>query len=103
MSQSHWGRIRSIQPGGFGRRRILLEIHDGGQPPLELWVTTRIPKGLEPRIGDDVYCAPVRGTYAGVERPYRIHWGRPPQYGAATVDLGVRAQKVYIGHLPTLR
>lgn len=79
--RTHWGRILYIDPLGLGRARIRLEIHDLDLPPVQRWVSTRIPRGMDPRVGDDVYCKRVDGTFAGVEIPYRIHWDRPPQYG----------------------
>ena len=80
-SDEHWGRILAVESRTWRLAKLRVEVHDLEQPPVERTITTWLPRGIEPQVGQDVYVAPARGQYSGVERPYRIHWRREPQYG----------------------
>ena len=80
-SDAHWGRILGVEARWWRRARLRVEVHWCDLEPFERTITTWLPKGVEPQVGQDVYVTPVRGQFAGVEHPYRIHWGRAPQYG----------------------
>ena len=80
-NDAHWGRILAVESRTWRRVTLRVEVHWCDLDPFERRITTWLPKGVEPQAGQDVYVAPVRGQFAGVEHPYRIHWRRAPQYG----------------------
>jgi hypothetical protein len=101
-SQAHWGRILSIERTWGGRARIRLEVHHLDNPPAERTATQRIPRDIQPQVGQDVYVTPVRGQFYGVEVPYKIDWSRPPKYGDAPPDMEQRAVNAVFGGMPSL-
>jgi hypothetical protein len=79
---ANWGRILSIEKKWSRWVVLRVEIHHADLAPFERLIETRLPRGLDPVVGREVYTHKESGQHSGVEVPYHIKWDRPPQYGA---------------------
>jgi hypothetical protein len=79
-SQERWATILGVQR--FGPiARVQLEVHVGGLPVHEVTTTSRIPRGIEPEVGQHV-AFHMHDNGSGSAASYIIDWRKEPQYGA---------------------
>jgi hypothetical protein len=91
-ADARWARILEIRRMG-PMAQIRLEVHDADLPPFEHWVTTWVPRGRDPQVGEDVYWVDRTGADS-TSRSLAIKWKKAPNYGAAPVDTGALGDQV---------
>src|SRR5690348_16475064 len=74
------GRIVAVEGRGGLQWTVRVEIHEEGRDPRVLPVKTTPPRGVEPRVGDDVAIVNRSAPESTVET-FAILWKKPPQYG----------------------
>jgi hypothetical protein len=57
---------------------IELEVHYGPEPPFQISTVQIVPRGVEPRVGQDVA---VSRSVGDSHTTYVIIWDQEPQYG----------------------
>lgn len=79
-SVPQWARITRVgrKTGRF--ISLDLEIHYGNQPPEQVSVTSWLPRGVQPQVGQDVA---YRRSDGDDVTTYAVEWDRPPNYGTA--------------------
>jgi hypothetical protein len=90
--EERWARILEIERVG-PVARLRIELHFSNLPVKERTITSRIPRGIEPRVGQDVAYHEFGG---GGNLPPRIviDWHDAPQYGAPVYDPNAVAEQV---------
>lgn len=80
-----WAKIVKISPGPGPLTVLHLEIHYNGTAPHVELAYARIPRGVTPRVGQDVAYRSFSsaGSDAQDSTTYQVIWDEPPQYGSA--------------------
>src|SRR5436190_4459862 len=80
QTDARWAKILEIKRTGR-LAQILLEVHNADTPPYEHWTRTLVPRGRDPKVGDDVYWVDMTAPNSN-HRAISIKWGREPNYGS---------------------
>ena len=86
--RQRFGRILSIGTKVGPVTELRLEIHESNNPPHEVTVPAHVPRGVHPRVGQDV--AFTTHTSRNYVR-YMIQWDESPRYGVPPSELDARA------------